>query len=327
VLLEGGDVTEERVEQELEVQRERDEIEGRVRGPASRSPSRSQSTPFYGYDGPPPPQYAHPGMGEPQYYGQPSRYGSMPESIHLQPPQHYAAGWDGRAHSQPLYDMHAPGGGGPVFDHGEPDMIDRRSMPPVAALSLHHPAGSPSLTGPPATPRTMAMQQHAMQLQARIRGGSQPGSPRTTSFSAMRSSQPAFSSGDAMLVSPTRGGPTDGPHASTDQQPYSALGEMAAGGQGDAGGYTLPLDVQQEVSYEPDQGVQYIYLDAEQAQDAALVESIRQQGSVRAHSCTRLTIRAALASRSRRPLLEARPYRRSLDTTRVDRGCVPSLAV
>ena len=288
VLLEGGDVTEERVEQELEVQRERDEIEGRVRGPASRSPSRSQSTPFYGYDNGPPqqPQYAHPGLSDPNYgYGQPSRYGSMPESIHLQPPQHYQqSGWDGRAHSQPLYDMHAPG---PVFDHGDPDMMgDRRSMPPVAALSLQPPGTSPSLLGPPATPRTMAMQQHAMQLQARIRGtgGSQAGSPRTTSFSAMRSSQPAFSSGDAMLVSPTRGGPTDGPHASTDQQPYSALGEMAAGGQGDAGGYTLPLDVQQEVSYEPDQGVQYIYLDAEQAQDAALVESIRQQGSVRAHS-------------------------------------------
>lgn len=318
-------MTEERVEQELEVQRERDEIEGRVRGPASRSPSRSQSTPFYGYDNGPPqqPQYAHPGLSDPNYgYGHPSRYGSMPESIHLQPPQHYvqSGGWptDGRSHSQPLYDMHAPGGGGPIFDHGDPDMmVDRRSMPPVAALSLQPPGTSPSLLGPPATPRTMAMQQHAMQLQARIRGnsgtGSQSGSPRTTSFSAMRSGAnvPAFSSGDAMLVSPTRGGPHDGPHATTagptDQQPYSALGELAAGGA-DGGGYTLPADMQQEVSYEPDQGVQYIYLDAEQAQDAALVESIRQQGCVRQNSCGhRLTFRAALASRSLRPPLDARP--------------------
>jgi len=267
---------------------------------------------------------------------------------------------------------------------------DAHRRPPPLALQQSSMGSLGHSGAPPATPRTMAMQQHALQLQQRIRGSHGNGgltngmlSPRAADFglnaTGIMKRVPSGLSADAMLVSPSatqfvggivddrsrlhHEGPgsldetsqralqfsegflegaldpsvADGRESSTygsrsfsaddagrrgtsdawptlsgnavaqpgdmrgapgasyqsgsqdlfalgnsgHQQSYSALGEIAAGSANqmmDAPPGTDFYNLQTEMTFEPDAEVAYVFLDSKQAQDTALVDSIRAQG-------------------------------------------------
>lgn len=198
----------------MEIQRERDEIEGRVRGTQSRSPSRGESiyhmNPYYGHYQPGFNEYGHgPPHGE-QYAEQAYRYGSVPETLHLQSDGHGRVTRNGGREWEQSYAVHANKRSRtlPIPSHHTLQMSENYSMeyPPEYVnglqnageffdhrrphpLNIHTSATLQGLNLPPTTPRTLALQQHSLNLQQRIRG--------------QHSSLNPLIPGDAMLVSPT----------------------------------------------------------------------------------------------------------------------------
>lgn len=197
----------------------------------------------------------------------------------VQPDQQYQPEWQSpnsiiRSRSaNAAYDMQGQPPSMEQYDQHQHPMFETA----LPALQLRH-ASSPSMFGQPATPRSFAMQQHAL-----FRNGAP--SPRTAAALSGIRGQP----GEASLVSPrddaapfaqAQGGAPpqlktegdDGGMAPT-EQPRSATRPP-----GSANIDALPMELAQQVTFEPDAGVQYIYLDPSQAQDHALIESIRAQG-------------------------------------------------
>lgn len=390
VLLEGGDVNEDRVEKEIEVQRERDEVEGRVRGPQSRSPSRGARQHHQnqqqhvmvqqGYD---PAAYGQYQQGYMQYpdpvFHDPyaARRQNPPRQSaqnirydfdHQQQDEEGRGGEEGYGMPQrsqtlpPYYEDPA------FYAHHQQQQQQQqhgaRAAPPQP-LSLYHPSGEHQPISPgalfrpgndstiggavPATPRTIAMQQHMMSLQQRIgnrngqsmrddtmlgmvspssqfhpdglgfdqsfldgalaagdhadRAGSVDLAHQQRSFSADDAGagrrpawQPQYhvegndvflipgqpgaggSSGPGIAASAPAASSMEGASKTGQPQSYSALGEIAAGSKGEAGTPIYPPTSEAGISFQPDADVAYVFLDAKQAQDQQLVDSIRAQG-------------------------------------------------
>lgn len=297
-MLEGGEIDDNNLEKELELQRQKDAVEGRKRGSKSRSPSRRQRSVSYaeeeeeGFN--PYPTLGRrnrrsrntqvnydetfdifPGETEPNmFYGQEMQRFEEPQGNY----------YYGQETSLPQYDF-----------------PERRAPLPFDQQNI-------SLDYLPATPRTFAMQQHQQSLQTRMTEHSaqdyqdRPISPMKDAFGNLlnrRYDEPASAYGPptaafdqhSSILPPSRFDahygrsanffeqPVQQPHFGSDLNrllndssasavPYSAFGEMAAGSSQQQ--YT-------DIALRPDGEVQYVYLSREQAMDARLVEEIRSQ--------------------------------------------------
>ena len=157
VLLEGGDTTGDNIEKELEQQREKDIVEGRKRGRKSRSPVRPRSRSYQeddedrnGFD--PYPVGAR--KNPPRSRTRPRSYNE--EVVNLGDPEAHDMGF----YSLPIHDQQ------PNYYY-TPDGYGQQLPPPLPLMQGGY--DFPDLDYVPATPRTLAMNQHQQNLQHRMR--------------------------------------------------------------------------------------------------------------------------------------------------------------
>lgn len=175
--MEGGEIDESNLEKELEVQREKDAIEGRKRGKSRSPPKQRQRSRSHQEQDEDDDRYNPYASGVRRNPGRANRnhvnYEIDVMDHDIFPNQQDANMFYGQEMQQPFHDGQSyQDGFGQNYYYGQdtalPIDYDLGQRGNPAPLSFDH-AGNVSLDYLPATPRTFAMQQHSQHIQDRMR--------------------------------------------------------------------------------------------------------------------------------------------------------------